>query len=310
MLAIVGAGLVAYVLLVPRRKPRTTDLVHDAIVQLLSEGQGERRPSRLAATRSALERRFAEAGLPRLRIATFLLISVLSGLLGVALGMVLLGAPIFSVLGGLGGLYLPWALLEWQANRLRRVMDRLVHEFISLLAFSTAGTQSPVDAFLETANTFKAQPLARYVMAARDDIDPRIGLGGQSFAQIIARLDRDVSHPWFHLAYEVLVKAQQNSTPPGVPLTYIRDFVAESYHGQLEAYADLSQVRMQALILYGMPFAVTLMQRLVTPDVVDTYYRTPLGTATAAAIAAICVAGYRRVVQRERRLVDQARRGR
>jgi hypothetical protein len=59
-----------------------------------------------------------------------------------------------------------------------------------------------------------------------------------------------------------------------------------------------------------MPFLITLAQQLTSPQTVIAFYQTPAGIGVAVAETICCILLYRRIVRRERRLVDQAREGR
>lgn len=308
LLALAGGGLILYIFIAPRRRPATLDLVRDARQQLLANTlAGPTRPGIIGRIHAAVRQRLAQAGLAWVPTRYFLLATVLLSFIGLDLLWHIFVAPVFALLGLLGGAYIPWAFLEEAGSRMRTRIDGQVVELLNLLEYAASSNRSAMETFLEMASLIKARPLATYIDEARVSIDPREGLGGQSFLTVLTMLDRNISHPWFHRAYRVLVAGQQRGTPIRDSLAYAADDAREAMAAAVEARTEYVQIRTQTGIMYGMVLLVTLAQQMLVPTTVKTFYSSTAGAIVAVGLTALCVYSYRHVVHRERTLLAETR---
>ena len=307
-LALAGALMVLYIFAAPRRRPATLDLVRDARQQILAESL-ERQVSRSLATQlhNSLRRRLAAADLAWIKTPYFLLASIISALAGSLIASHLVSAPVFAILGAGGGAYVPWMTIDEAGERMRKRVDKQVVELLNLLEYAAASNRSATETFLEMAGFIKERPLSRHIEQARFSIDPREGLGGQSFITVLNALDKAIAHPWFHRAYRVLVIGQQRGTPIRESLAYAADDARQCMAEAIEGRVEYTQIRSQTLILYGMVGVVTLAQQMLIPDTLTQFYSSLIGTITAIGLTSLCVFSYRHIIGRERVVMSEAR---
>ena len=251
----------------------------------------------LAQTGRLAERAFSDTGLfARVRTTLarsdwtlspgeFIAVSLVAGVIGVAVG-VLSSAPPLALLLGLVGLLGPFGLVTRSVNKRRAAFEDQLPDVLDLLAASLesgAGIAAALELVIAEASDPAASEFARVLTATRLGATLVDGL-----ADMAERLDsRD-------LLYTVQAISVQQRT--GGKLAEVLGIVADFMRGRAELRREIKALtaegRLSAYILGGLPFGIAGFVSITNPDYLEPLYTTLPGLVMLAVAGTLMLVSF------------------
>ena len=309
LLAVAAAGACAAVVLlvlVPPRPPLDTVALLASYEARLRYAGGTPRPRLDERIRARVRRRLTLADLHDWSLHRFAIVSLLCGLGGAIVGLLLLGVPAFALVGFVGAAWLPWAWLGHRAERRDLLLARQVAQMLLLIAGAAAAGLPPLRILREVLPRATQPPLAEILEAVLRRADPQRGLATVGFAAIIADLDERLGSPAFSLARAALEEHTTEGADLSESLEMIATLARLDLTFRLQVRATFATVRGTALVIVAFPLVTTLLLRLLDPTMVAAAYGSPLGWVVAALVVGGSVGTYRLATWTQRRAAREA----
>ena len=254
---------------------------------LWPRGERGRRPAHRPG--DWLTERLARAGLGRVPVPVFVIVSILTAVVLAATTHLVFGVTALSAAAALFGVALPTAAVVWRQNRRRAVNDALWPDVIDhLVSAVRAGVALP-DALVALAQTGPDALRADFAEFARDY------RATASFSGSIDRLKDALADPVADRIIETLRMAREvGGTDVTGVLRSLSAYLREDVAIRSEVSARQSWVRNAARLGVAAPWIILLL--LATRPEAALAYNSPGGTVLVLIGAGISVVAYRVMV--------------
>ena len=242
------------------------------------------RAARFGGIGSKVDSRLEQAGI-EIRTGEFMAASLLAGLVGGFLGVLLLPKPIFIILLTALAAAGPWLWVSIRAGRrLKKLQDQLV-DILMILASS-----------LRAGHSF---------LQAIDAVSREVGEPGtREFSRLVAeiRLGRDVDEAMYALAERIdsedfkwAVIAVSIQREVGGNLAEVLDTVADTIRDRqnIRRQVDVlsAEGRLSVYVLAGLPVLVTLYMSIVNPTYIGLLFTTRIGIVMSVVAISLIILG-------------------
>lgn len=299
------AVVVVLVLMPPRPSLDTVALLANYEARLRYAG-GTPRARLDARIRARVRRRLTLAGMPGWSLLRFASMSLLCGLGGALVALMLFGASSVATISFIAATYLPWIWLGHRAERREQQLAHQVAQMLLLIAGASSAGLPPLRILREIVPRTTQPPLATILDEVLRRADPRLGLATVSFTDIVADLDQRLENQSFSLARAALEEHATEGADLSESLEMIAMLARLDLTFRLQVRATFATIRGTALVILAFPLVTTGLMRLLDPTMVATAYGSPLGWVVAGLVAGGSIGVYRLATSNQRRAVREA----
>ena len=208
-----------------------------------------------------IKARLAKADV-RLRVSEYLVLQVVAIAVAAALGYFVLGGPVFAILGGVIGFFLPQNFVKSAANRRLRDFDSQLADTLNLWVNAMRSGYSVLQA-MESIATEMPAPVSREFERVVQEV--RLGL---SLSQALGNMLRRVPSEDLDLVITAVDIQREVGGNLAEILEIISHTIRERVRIKREVRTLTAQVRASAVVVTALPFALGGILFLINPNYV------------------------------------------